>query len=82
MLKKILVKVAIVALGAIAPTVTTYTSDGVYYAESQTVVDAEGEEWDFDSKLEDGTAVVIIFDFKNTDSRYDDVVIGLVSTGK
>ena len=79
MLKKILVKAVIMALGAIAPTATTYTSNGVYYADSQTVVDAE---WGFDSELEDGTPVVIIFDSKDTDSRYDDVVVGLVSTGK
>jgi uncharacterized protein YihD (DUF1040 family) len=45
-------------------------------------VDADGEEWGFDSELEDGTPVVIIFDSKDTDSRYDDVVVGLVSTGK
>ena len=77
MLKKILVKGLIVALGAIAPTATTYTSNGVYYADSQTVVDADGEEWGFDSELEDGTPVVIIFDSKDTDSRYDDVVISL-----
>ena len=82
MLKKILVKAVIMALGAIAPTATTYTSNGVYYADSQTVVDADGEEWGFDSELEDGTPVVIIFDSKDTDSRYDDVVVGLVSIGK
>ena len=77
MLKKILVKGLIVALGAIAPTATTYTSNGVYYADSQTVVDAEGEEWGFDSELEDGTPVIITFDSQNTDSRYDDAVISL-----
>ena len=62
MLKKILVRRLIVALGAIAPTATTYTSNGVYYADSQTVVDAEGEEWGFDLELEDGTPVIITFD--------------------
>lgn len=77
MLKKILVKAVIVALGAIAPTATTYTSNGVYYADTETVVDAEGEEWGYDSDLEDGTPVIITFDSKNTDSRYDDVVISL-----
>lgn len=77
MLKKILVKAVIMALGAIAPTATTYTSNGVYYADTETVVDAEGEEWGYDSDLEDGTPVIITFDSKNTDSRYDDVVISL-----
>lgn len=77
MLKKILVKGLIVALGAIAPTATTYTSNGVYYADSQSVVDADGDEWGFDSELEDGTPVIITFDSQNTDNRYDDAVISL-----
>lgn len=77
MLKKILVKAVIVALGAIAPTATTYTSNGVYYADTETVVDAEGEEWGYDSELEDGTPVIITFDSQNTDNRYDDAVISL-----
>ena len=77
MLKKILVKGLIVALGAIAPTATTYTSNGVYYADSQSVVDADGEEWGFDSELEDGTPVIITFDSQNTDNRYDYAVISL-----
>lgn len=77
MLKKILVKGLIVALGAIAPTATTYTSNGVYYADSQSVVNADGEEWGFDSELEDGTPVIITFDSQNTDNRYDDAVISL-----
>lgn len=77
MLKKILVRGLIVALGAIAPTATTYTSNGVYYADSQSVVDADGEEWGFDSELEDGTPVIITFDSQNTDNRYDDAVISL-----
>lgn len=76
MLKKFLVKAVIVALGAIAPT-TTYTSKGVYYADSQTVVDADGEEWGFDAELEDGTPVIITFDSQGTDSRYDDAVISI-----
>jgi len=77
MLKKILVKGLIVALGAIAPTATTYTSNGVYYADSQSVVDADGDEWGFDSELEDGIPVIITFDSQNTDNRYDDAVISL-----
>lgn len=77
MLKKILVKGLIVALGAIAPTATTYTSNVVYYADSQSVVDADGEKWGFDSELEDGTPVIITFDSQNTDNRYDDAVISL-----
>ena len=77
MLKKILVKAVIMALGAIAPTATTYTSNGVYYADSQSVVDADGAEWGFDSELEDGIPVIITFDSQNTDNRYDDAVISL-----
>lgn len=76
MLKKILIKAVIMALGAIAPT-TTYTSTGVYHADSETVVDAEGEEWGFDSELADGTPVVITFDSQNTDTRYDDAVLSI-----
>lgn len=78
MIKSTVIKLFISALVATAPVPTTaYTSTGIYYADSQTVVDASGEEWGYDAELEDGTPVVITFDSQGTDSRYDDVVTGL-----
>lgn len=80
MIKSTVIKLFISALVATAPVPTTaYTSTGIYYADSQTVVDASGEEWGFDTDLDDGTPVIITFDSQGTDSRYDDAVT-LVTT--
>ncbi|RHE69269.1 hypothetical protein [Blautia obeum] len=75
MIKSTVIKLFISALVATTPVPTTaYTSTGIYYADSQTVVDASGEEWCYDTELEDSTPVIITFDSQGTDSRYDDVV--------
>ena len=80
MIKSTVIKLFISALVATAPVPTTaYTSTGIYYADSQTVVDASGEEWGFDTEFENGTPVVITFDSQGTDSRYDDEVTGLTA---
>ena len=80
MIKSTVIKLFISTLVATAPVQTTaYTSTGVYYADSQTVVDTSGEEWGFDTELEDGTPVVIIFDSQGTDSRCDDVVTSVIA---
>lgn len=45
MIKSTVIKLFISALVATTPVPTTaYTSTGIYYADSQTVVDASGEE--------------------------------------
>lgn len=75
MIKSTVIKLFISTLVATTPVLTTaYTSTGIYYADSQTVVDASGEEWGYDTELEDNTPVIITFDSQNTDSRYDDVI--------
>ena len=52
MIKSTVIKLFISALVATAPVPTTaYTSTGIYYADSQTVVDASGEEWGFDTDM-------------------------------
>lgn len=80
MIKSTVIKLFISALVATTPvSTTTYTSIGIYYANSQTVVDASGEEWGFDTDLDDGTSVVITFDSQGTDSRYDDVVTSVIA---
>lgn len=80
MIKSTVIKLFISALVATAPVPTTvYTSTGIYYADSQTVVDSSGEEWGFDTEYADSTPVVITFDSQGTDSRYDDVVTGLTA---
>lgn len=78
MIKYAMIKAILSALAVTAPIAeTTYIDTGVYYADSQTVVDSEGEEWGYDAELADGTPVIITFDSQNTDSRYDDVITGL-----
>lgn len=78
MIKYAMIKAILSALAITAPVAeTTYIDTGVYYADSQTVIDSEGEEWGFDTELPDGTPVIITFDSQNTDSRYDDVITGL-----
>lgn len=78
MIKYAMIKAILSALAITAPVAeTTYIDTGVYYADSQTVVDSEGEEWGYDVELPDGTPVIITFDSQNTDSRYDDVITGL-----
>lgn len=80
MIKSTVIKLFISALVATAPVPTTaYTSTGIYYADSQTVVDASGEEWGYDTELDDNTPVVITFDSQGTDSRYDDVVTSVIA---
>ena len=80
MIKSTVIKLFISALVATTPVPTTaYTTTGTYYADSQTVVDSSGEEWGYDTELDDNTPVVITFDSQGTDSRYDDVVTGLTA---
>ena len=83
MIKSAVIKLFISALVATTPVPTTaYTSTGIYYSDSQTVVDSLGEEWGYDAEFEDGIPVVITFDSQGTDSRYDDVVTGLTAIEK
>lgn len=78
MMKYTMIKAILSALAITTPVAeTTYLDTGVYYADSQTVVDSEGEEWGFDTELPDGTPVIITFDSQSTDTRYDDVITGL-----
>ena len=78
MIKSVMIKAILSALALTAPVAeTTYIDTGIYYSDSQTVVDSEGEEWGYDAELADGTPVIITFDSQNTDSRYDDVITGL-----
>ena len=75
MIKSTVIKLFISALVATAPVPTTaYKSTGIYYADSQTVVDASGEEWGYNTELE-----VITFDSQGTDSRYDDVITSVTA---
>lgn len=76
MIKSTVIKLFISALVATTP---AYTSTGIYYADSQTVVDASGEEWGYDTEFEDNTPVIITFDSQNTDSRYDDVITSVTA---
>ena len=77
-MKYTMIKAILSALVITAPVAeTTYIDTGVYYADSQTVVDSEGEEWGFDTELPDGTPLIITFDSQGTDTRYDDVITGL-----
>lgn len=76
MIKSTVIKLFISALVATTP---AYTSTGIYYADSQTVVDASGEEWGFDTEYADNTPVVITFDSQGTNSRYDDVVTSVIA---
>lgn len=83
MIKSTVIKLFITALVATTPVPTTaYTSTGIYYADSQTVVDASGEEWGFDTDLDDGTLVIITFDSQDTDNRYDDVITSVIAINK
>lgn len=78
MLKYTMIRAILSALAVTAPVAeTTYLDTGIYYADSQTVVDSEGECWGYDSELANGTPVIITFDSQDTDSRYDDVITGL-----
>lgn len=78
MIKYAMIKAILSALAITAPVAEiTYIDTGVYYADSQTVVDSEGEEWGYDVELPDGTPVIITFDSQGTDTRYDDVITGL-----
>ena len=80
MIKSTVIKLFISALVVTTTVPTTaYTTTGIYYADSQTVVDSSGEEWGYDTELEDGTPVVIAFDSQGTDSRYDDVVTSVIA---
>ena len=80
MIKSTVIKLFISALVATAPVPTTaYTSTGIYYTDSQTVVDSSGEEWGFDTGLEDGTPVGITFDSQGTDNRYDDMITSVTA---
>lgn len=80
MIKSTFIKLFISALVATTPVPTTaYTTTGIYYADSQTVVDASGEEWGFDTDLDDGTPVIITFDSQDTDNRYDDGITSVTA---
>ena len=80
MIKSTVIKLFISALVTTAPVPTTaYTATGIYYSDSQTVVDASGEEWGFDTEYADNTPVVITFDSQGTNSRYDDVVTSVIA---
>lgn len=80
MIKSTVIKLFISALVATSPVPTTaYTSTGIYYADSQTVVDSSGEEWGFDTDLDDSTPVVITFDSQGTDNRYDDEITSVTA---
>lgn len=80
MIKYAMIKAILSALVITAPVAeTTYIDTGVYYSDTQSVIDSEGEEWGYDSELPDGTSVIIIFDSLETNSRYDDIVTGLVA---
>lgn len=80
MIKSTVIKLFITALVATTPVPTTaYTSTGIYYADSQTVVDSSGEEWGYDTELDDNTPVVITFDSQGTDNRYDDEITSVTA---
>lgn len=80
MIKSTVIKLFISALVVTTPVPTTaYTTTGIYYADSQTVVDSSGEEWGYDTELEDGTPVVIAFNSQGTDNRYDDVITSVTA---
>ena len=78
MIKYAMIKAILSALAVTAPIAeTTYLDTGICYSNIQSVVDSEGEEWGYDAELPDGAPVIITFDSQGTDSRYDDVIIGL-----
>ena len=78
MIKYAMIKAILSALAVTAPiSETTYLDTGVYYSDTQSVVDSESEEWGYDAELPDSTPVIITFDSQNTDNRYDDVITGL-----
>lgn len=78
MIKYAMIKAILSVLAVTAPIAeTTYLDTGIYYSDIQSVVDSEGEEWGYDAELPDGAPVIITFDSQGTDSRYDDVIIGL-----
>lgn len=77
MIKYAMIKAILSALATTPVAETTYLDTGIYYSDTQSVVDSEGEEWGYDAEFPDGTPVIITFDSQNTDSRYDDMITGL-----
>ncbi len=78
MLNSIVAKILFGATLAMIPEPTNYIQNtGVYYADSQSVVDEDGEEWGYDAEIPDGSHVLITYDTHGTEYRFDDVVVSV-----
>lgn len=78
MMNSIIVKLLLsVSLTSIFAPTKYMQNTGVYYADTQSVVDEDGEEWGFDADIPDGSEVLITYDTKGTEYRFDDAVVSV-----
>lgn len=78
MLNSIIAKILLGATLAMIPAPTNYIQNtGVYCADTQSVVDEDGEEWGYDAEIPDGSYVLITYDTQGTEYRFDDTVVSV-----
>ena len=78
MLNSIVAKILFGATLAMIPAPTNYIQNtGVYYADSQSVVDEDREEWGYDAEIPDESHVLITYDTQGTEYRFDDAVVSV-----
>ena len=79
-MKKLIIAAMIAALSqAPATDANIYVMPGVYHANTETVTDIRGEEWEFDNEeIADGADVVITFDSVGTYEYTDDIITDIV----
>lgn len=78
MLNSIIEKFLLGATLAMIPAPTNYIQNtGVYYADSQSVVDEDGEEWGYDAEIPDGSHILVTYDTQGTEYRFDDAVVSV-----
>lgn len=78
-MKALIITALFATLTANSPVNNIYFLSGVYNADSQTVTDSRGEEWEFDNEeIPDESPVIITFDSNGTADIYDDGIISIV----
>ena len=78
MLNSIIAKILLGATLAMVPVPTDHIQNtGVYYADTQSVVDEDGEEWGYDVEIPDGSHVLITYNTQGTEYRFDDTVVSV-----
>lgn len=78
-MKFFVILMALVASLSKAPVDYTKTAVVTEAENVITVVDTDGEEWQFDGEgWKDGDVIILLIDDNNTETKYDDIIVDVI----